>query len=144
MKSEYLRAVITCAIFGKMDLFYGVCLLLLNVIRLEGKLTKMPKAGFIPQKLIPWIEARKRFHLSHAQVQMARELGMNPKKLGGMANHKQEPWKMPLPQYIEYLYEKQFATLSPDDTRSIEARGADKRAQKEAERAEEGNCGSGA
>jgi DNA excision repair protein ERCC-3 len=28
-----------------------------------------------------WIEARKRHHLSHAQVQMARELGMNPAKL---------------------------------------------------------------
>ena len=38
-----------------------------------------------------WIEARKRFHLSHAQVQMACELGMNPRKLGSMANHKQEP-----------------------------------------------------
>ena len=51
----------------------------------------MPKAEFIPQKLRPWIEARKRYHLSHAQVQMARELGMNPKKFGGKANHKQEP-----------------------------------------------------
>jgi len=25
-----------------------------------------------------WIGARKRHHLSHAQVQMARALGMNP------------------------------------------------------------------
>jgi hypothetical protein len=65
----------------------------------------MPKAEFIPQKLRPWIEARKRYHLSHAQVQMARELGMNPKKLGGMANHKQEPWKMPSPQFIEHRYQ---------------------------------------
>ncbi len=64
----------------------------------------MPKAEFIPQKLRPWIEARKHYHLSHAQVQMARELGMNPKKLGGVANHKQEPWKMPLPQFIEHHY----------------------------------------
>lgn len=37
----------------------------------------------------PWVDARKRFHLSHAHIQMARELGMNPKKLGGKANHKQ-------------------------------------------------------
>jgi len=29
----------------------------------------------------PWIDAQKRFHLSHAHIQMARELGMNPKKL---------------------------------------------------------------
>jgi hypothetical protein len=38
-----------------------------------------------------WIDARKRHHLSHAQVQMARELGMNPTKLGKLDNHNQEP-----------------------------------------------------
>src|SRR5271169_1615354 len=36
----------------------------------------------IPTKLKPWFEARRRFKLSHAQTQMARELGMNPRKLG--------------------------------------------------------------
>jgi hypothetical protein len=45
----------------------------------------------ITEEMRRWIEARKRFHLSHAQVQMACELGMNPRKLGSMANHKQEP-----------------------------------------------------
>jgi hypothetical protein len=35
-----------------------------------------------------WIEARKRFHLSDAQVQMARELGLNPKKFGNLTNHR--------------------------------------------------------
>jgi hypothetical protein len=30
------------------------------------------------QKMLRWIDARKRYHLSHAPVQMARELGMNP------------------------------------------------------------------
>jgi len=29
-------------------------------------------------KMQAWINARKRQQLSHAQVQMARELGMNP------------------------------------------------------------------
>lgn len=82
----------------------------------------MPKPGFIPQKLRPWIEARRRFNLSHAQIQMARELGLNPRKLGGMANHKQEPWKMPLPRYIEYLYRKQLGKDIPDDVRSIEVK----------------------
>ena len=60
----------------------------------------MPKAGFIPDKLKPWIEARQQYHLSHAQIQMARELGMNPKKFGSIANHRQEPWKLPLAQFI--------------------------------------------
>jgi hypothetical protein len=45
-----------------------------------------------------WIAARRRFRLSHAHVQMARELGMNPRKLGKLDNHDQEPWKAPLPQ----------------------------------------------
>jgi len=91
----------------------------------------MPKAEFIPQNLRPWIEARKRYYLSHAHVQMARELGMNPKKLGGMANHKQEPWKMPLPQFIEHRYQRQFGKKMPDDVRSIEKKVAAKRARKE-------------
>ena len=72
------------------------------------------------QKIQAWIEARRRHHLSRAQVQMARELGMNPKKLGGLDNHDQEPWKMPLRQYIEHLYFKRFGKERPDVVLSIE------------------------
>lgn len=90
----------------------------------------MPKKSFIPNKLRPWIEARKKFRLSHAQVQMARELGLNPKNLGGMANHKQKPWKAPLPNYIEELYEKHFNRKAPDDIRPLEVRDAEKRKRK--------------
>lgn len=96
----------------------------------------MPKKGFIPNKLRPWIDARKEFHLSHAQVQMARELGLNPKKLGRMANHKQEPWKLPLRQYIEHLYEKHFNKRMPDDTRSIEIKVREKRKRNEERKAQ--------
>lgn len=39
------------------------------------------------QKIQRWIDARKRYQPSHAQVQMARELGMNPMKLGKLDNH---------------------------------------------------------
>jgi hypothetical protein len=42
---------------------------------------------------------------------MARELGLNPKKFGGLANHKQEPWKVPLPDFIEELYKKRFKKI---------------------------------
>src|ERR1700730_2097556 len=48
----------------------------------------------IPTKLKPWFEARRRFKLSHAHTQMARELGMNPRKLGSLAGGGQEPWKL--------------------------------------------------
>ena len=57
----------------------------------------------MPAKYLPWIEARKRFHLSDAHIQMAREMGLNPKKFGSLDNHKQEPWKAPLPEFIEDL-----------------------------------------
>ncbi|AKJ65190.1 hypothetical protein [Kiritimatiella glycovorans] len=87
----------------------------------------------LSSKYQPWVDARKRFHLSHAHVQMARELGMNPKKLGGKVNHKQEPWKLPLPEFIEELYEKRFGKTRPDNVRSIEQMVKDKK-QKQAER----------
>ena len=51
---------------------------------------------------------------------MARELGMNPKKIGKQANHKQEPWKTPLPVFIENLYLKRFGKRRPDKVLSIE------------------------
>jgi len=63
---------------------------------------------------------RKHYHLSHAHIQMARELGMNPKKFGGLANTKQESWKLPLPEYIEELYFKHFKRSRPEHIRTIE------------------------
>lgn len=82
----------------------------------------MAKKKKIPEKFKKWIEVRKRFHLSHAHIQMARELGMNPKKFGGLANEKQEPWKLPLPQFIEENYNKRFHKTRPDRVISIEER----------------------
>jgi hypothetical protein len=48
---------------------------------------KIPESR--PPQVQAWTEARQRYHLSHAQVQMARELGLNPRKLGKIANHRQ-------------------------------------------------------
>ena len=89
----------------------------------------------IPDRVQVWIDARTRHHLTHAQVQMARELGMNPKKLGKLDNHRQERWKAPLPEFIEDLYERRFGKLAPDIVMSIEER-ARLEAKKEAERRE--------
>ncbi len=61
-----------------------------------------------------WIEAKKKFRLSDMHIQMARELGMNPTKFGSLANHKQERWKAPLPDFIEDLYYKRFKKDQPD------------------------------
>jgi hypothetical protein len=38
------------------------------------------KKNHIPQKYQAWVEARRKYQLSHAHIQMARELGMNPRK----------------------------------------------------------------
>ena len=67
-----------------------------------------------------WIDARERFHLSHAHIQMAQELGLNPRKFGGLAKHKQEPWKAPLPDFIASLYFERFKKERPDKVRSFE------------------------
>lgn len=74
----------------------------------------------LPPKLRVWVEARKRFRLSHAHIQMARELGLNPKKFGRLANHRQERWKAPLPIFIEDLYFRRFGRTRPEEVLSIE------------------------
>ena len=87
-----------------------------------------------PRILQTWITARTRHRLTHAHVQMARELGMNPEKLGKLDNHEQEPWKAPLPQFIETLYARRFGKPCPDAVLSIEARFRLLQAKKDARR----------
>ena len=81
-------------------------------------MTKVAKN--LPPKFQVWVDARKLFHLSHVHIQMARELGMNPKKFGSLANHDQERWKTPLPGFIEDLFFKRFGKERPDEVLSIE------------------------
>ena len=85
----------------------------------------------IPPKLLPWVEARSRFKLTHAEVQMARELGMNPKKLGGIANERQEPWKVPLKEFITNCYHKSYGRALPEHVRSIEELAKDVQKRRE-------------
>jgi hypothetical protein len=92
----------------------------------------MAKKDRIPEHLKPWIEARRRFRLSHMHIQMARELGMNPKKLGKLANHHQEPWKAPLPIFIEDIYFKRFGKYKPDEVKTIKEVVAAQLAKKQA------------
>ncbi len=67
-----------------------------------------------------WKKAKKRYHLTDMHIQMARELGMNPKKFGGIANHKQQSCKAPLPEFIEDLYFKHFKKEKPDVIKSLQ------------------------
>lgn len=98
-----------------------------NRISTHGKKTK------ILEKYQVWINVRKRYHLSNAHIQMARELGMNPKKFGKIANHKQEPWKTPILVFIQNLYFRRFGKKQPDEIKSIEQL-ANKQREKKAKR----------
>ena len=40
-----------------------------------------------PPKLQPWCDARQRFRLGHIHIQMARELGLNPRELPSLYEH---------------------------------------------------------
>jgi hypothetical protein len=95
------------------------------------------------QALQDWVEARKRHHLSHAQVQMARELGLNPKKLGKIDNHDQEPWKLPLREFIQHLYRKRFGRERPEVVMSIEDRARLKDHKKAGRRAAKRDAAAG-
>lgn len=68
----------------------------------------------IPSKLQPWFEARQRFRLSHAHIQMARELGLNPRKFGSLANNQPEPWKCPLAEFIAHCYTSALVVRPPN------------------------------
>lgn len=77
-------------------------------------------ANRTPNKFQVWIEAKKKYHLTDTQIQMARELDLNPKKFGGLANNRQEPWKKPLPEFIEELYLKRFGKTQPDTIKKLD------------------------
>ena len=79
---------------------------------------RAPKA--IPQNLQPWYEARRKFNLSHATVQMARELGLNPKKFGSLADTRASPWKTSLSDFIAHCYYKAHKRHTPEAVRSLE------------------------
>ena len=68
---------------------------------------------------------------------MARELGLNPRKFGSLANEQQEPWKRPLAEFIAYCYCKRFGRTTPENVQSLEdvvkraeARRSERRARK--------------
>lgn len=67
---------------------------------------------------------------------------MHPRKFGSLTNHRQEPWKAPLAEFIELCYEKRFKRAQPEKVRTLEdvikadeARRADKQERKAGTRA---------
>lgn len=55
-----------------------------------------------------WRNAKKICRLNARQLEMARRLGMNPKKLPRLRPSAQQHWKLPVGAFIEELYWKRF------------------------------------
>lgn len=61
-----------------------------------------------------WTQARKVCRLNARQVEMARALGMNPKKLPGLRPSPHDRWKLPVSEFIEDRYRKRFGGKTAD------------------------------
>jgi hypothetical protein len=68
-----------------------------------------------------WTHAKKICRLNVRQLEMARRLGLNPKKLPGLRPSPQQRWKLPMGAFIEELYWKRFGG-NPVDHQSNAAR----------------------
>jgi hypothetical protein len=55
-----------------------------------------------------WRNAKKICRLTARQLDMARRLGLNPKKLPRLRPGPQERWKLPVGEFIEALYCNRF------------------------------------
>jgi len=55
-----------------------------------------------------WRNAKKICRLSRRQLEMARALGMNPRKLAGLRPSPRQRWKLPVGAFIEECYRKRF------------------------------------
>ncbi|MEA3424576.1 MAG: hypothetical protein U9Q80_12370 [Bacillota bacterium] len=55
-----------------------------------------------------WAEAKKRCRLNAATIQMAKEMGLNPKSLIKNIPNKNQQWKAPVHVWIQEMYEDRF------------------------------------
>jgi len=66
-----------------------------------------------------WRNAKALCRLNARQVEMARALGMNPKKLPGLRPSPQQRWKLPVGAFIEECHRKRFGG-HPQDHQRVE------------------------
>src|SRR6266566_4165055 len=74
-----------------------------------------------------WRNAKKICRLNVRQVEMARALGMNPKKLPGLRPSPQQRWKLPVGAFIEECYWKRFGGPPSNLTRHVLEPGSRRR-----------------
>src|SRR5215472_351047 len=87
--------------------FYEASFTLVVRAALEPEVGSMATKGR-PFDIEAWRNAKKICRLSARQVEMARALGMNPKKLPSLRPSPQQRWKLPVGEFIEACYWKRF------------------------------------
>ncbi len=55
-----------------------------------------------------WAEAKKKCRLNTTTVEMAREMGLNPKSLIKNIPNSKQQWKAPVHVWIQEMYEERF------------------------------------
>lgn len=80
-----------------------------------------------------WVRVKRQGALTDAHVQMARELGMNPRRLIESQSKTQGLTQKPLGQCIEGLYFKRFKRPLPDAVAPLRQLLHDARARERAE-----------
>ena len=76
-----------------------------------------------------WAEAKRKCRLNAETVRMAKELGMNPRKLIKNIPSKAQPWKAPVQVWVRDMYARS------------QAKAARKRAKREMAQADNKNVG---
>jgi len=58
---------------------------------------------------VEWAEAKKKCRLNNETLQMAKEMGLNPRSLIKNIPNKSEQWKSPVSDWLQDMYEKRKA-----------------------------------
>ncbi len=73
-----------------------------------------------------WAEAQRRCRLNQEQLRMAQEMGLDPRKLIGNRPNPSEPWKGPVGEWIEFIYDRRQEKAARKRRRRAAAEGAAK------------------
>ena len=68
-----------------------------------------------------WIEAKRRCRLNDNDIQIAKELGLNPRSLIKNIPSKTEQWKLPVKDWIHQMYQKRQEKSERKKARKVQA-----------------------
>lgn len=70
-----------------------------------------------------WFEAKKRCKLNDEEIQMAKEMGLNPKSLIKNIPNKNEQWKTSVKIWVRDMYEDRFGRAGViSDNKSLKSK----------------------